>query len=222
MGLSVTGAPATDAAQVLDVDPAEVPADFASQVHSEGGYAICYFNAGGWEDWRSDADRFPSSIIGEPLDGWEGENWLDIRQLSVLMPILEARMDLCANRGFDAVEPDNVDGYLHDTGFELTQADSEALVQALATAAHERGLAIGLKNGIELLPTVGETVDFAVNEECVAYEECDAYAPFISTGKPVFHVEYEGSKDRVCAATPAGFQTIIKNLDLGPSGSSCP
>lgn len=30
----------------------------------------------------------------------------------------------------------------------------------------------------------------SVNEQCVEYNECEKYAPFIAQGKPVFHVEY--------------------------------
>ena len=92
-------------------------------------------NAGGWEDWRSDADAFPAPVLGEPLDDWEGERWLDTRQLDVLLPIMTARLDACAAKGCDAVDPDNVDGYGAETGFDLTRADTVAYVRALAEAA---------------------------------------------------------------------------------------
>tara|TARA_B100001146_G_scaffold221658_1_gene232498 strand:- start:69 stop:233 length:165 start_codon:yes stop_codon:yes gene_type:complete len=44
---------------------------------------------------------------------------LDIRRLDVLATIVEDPMIACKNKGFDGTEPDNVDGYLNDTGFDL-------------------------------------------------------------------------------------------------------
>ena len=81
---------------------------------------------GGWEAWRPDADLFPADLLGEPLDDWEGERWLDIREIDALAPVLLARMDMCAEKGFDALEPDNIDGYLNDTGFPLTYQDQHS------------------------------------------------------------------------------------------------
>lgn len=103
---------------LFDTDAATV-----AVLHAEGRTVICYVNAGGWEDWRPDAGRFPDTVIGENLDGWEGERWLDIRRLEVLAPIMEARIDPCESKGFDGIEPDNVDGFLNDTGFPLTYDD---------------------------------------------------------------------------------------------------
>ena len=52
---------------------------------------------------------FPPPSLGRPLEGWPGERWLDVRALDVLGPIIERRLDLCARKGFDGVEADNVD-----------------------------------------------------------------------------------------------------------------
>ncbi|MFV0429840.1 MAG: endo alpha-1,4 polygalactosaminidase [Arachnia sp.] len=220
--IRLDGAPAADSASVIEADPTEVADDFAAQVHDHGGYAVCYFNAGAWEQWRPDADSFPESLRGAELDGWAGEQWLDIRRLDELMPLLEARMDLCADRGFDAVDPDNVDGWANESGFDLTRADSLAFVDALIAAAHERGLAIGLKNAMGLLPDVGQRVDFAVNEECLVYDECGEYDSFLSSGRPVFHIEYSSDPEHVCSERPAEFRTVVKDLELGAGGVTCP
>jgi hypothetical protein len=56
-------------------------------------------------------------VVGKELPDWPGEHWLDVRRLDVLGPILERRLDLCRQKGFDAVEPDNVDAYANDSGF---------------------------------------------------------------------------------------------------------
>lgn len=66
----------------------------------------------------------------------------------------------------------------------------------LARVAHENNIAIGLKNALEVLPRLQNTVDFAVNEQCVEKNECSAYADFTGTlGKPVFHIEYPNGEE---------------------------
>ena len=92
----------------------------------------------------------------------------------------------------------------------------------LAATAHSHGLAAGLKNALELLPESTAKVDFAVNEECLQYDECDAYADFLATGRAVFHIEYEGSPSTVCPHVPSGFSTVIGRLDLADSTLPCP
>ncbi|PYR60326.1 MAG: endo alpha-1,4 polygalactosaminidase, partial [Acidobacteria bacterium] len=108
--------------QMYDVDLFDTDPIVISTLHSQGRKAICYMSAGTWEDWRPDANQFPASVKGQG-NGWEGEKWLDIRNLDVLGPIMEARMDLCKAKGFDGVEPDNVDGYANTTGFPLSNVD---------------------------------------------------------------------------------------------------
>jgi hypothetical protein len=58
-------------------------------------------------------------VIGDPYEGWPGERWLDIRRIDLLAPLIGQRLELCRIKGFDAVEPDNIDGYTNDTGFSL-------------------------------------------------------------------------------------------------------
>lgn len=220
--IQYTGSLEVEDAAIVNIDGADASEEVVSQVRERGGYAVCYINAGAFEPWRADASRYPEGLLGKGMVDWPAERWVDIRRLDILMPILEARMDACLDKGFQAVDPDNVDGWVYDTGFDLTRADSVALVQALARAAHARGLAIGLKNGIEIISQVVDTVDFAVNEQCVAHGECGAYQPFIARGKAVLHVEYEGSRDSVCSARPPGFSTVIKDDALGPDRIACP
>ncbi|HZZ00980.1 MAG TPA: endo alpha-1,4 polygalactosaminidase, partial [Candidatus Baltobacteraceae bacterium] len=72
--------------------------------------SVCV-DAGTWEKWRPDASQFPKSVLGLPDGGWPGERWLDIRQTSVLEPIVNKRLQLCKSKNFDGVDPDNLDGY---------------------------------------------------------------------------------------------------------------
>jgi hypothetical protein len=209
-------------ADVYDVDGQETDAAVVRALHGAGRHVVCYLNAGAYEDWRPDAADYPADVLGEPLDGWPGERWVDVRRLDVLLPVIAARMDACHAKGFDAVDPDNVDGYLNDTGFDLTGEDQAAFNTAVARLARQRGLAVGLKNDVEQVAQLEPHFDFAVNEECLAYDECAEYRPFVDAAKPVFHVEYsEPTADRCARAARLGFSTVFKELDLGAALRRC-
>ena len=213
---------------VYDVDLFDTDEADLTTLRGDGRMIICYFSAGSFEDWRDDAAAFDAADIGEPLDGWEGENWLDIRS-QTLRTILAARLDHAVTRGCDAVEPDNVDGYLNETGFDLTEADQIAFNRWLATEAHARGLSVGLKNCPEIADQLEPYFNWALSEECSAYEECDSFAPFITANKAVFHVEYvDDTADgpallaQVCADPDrAGFSTLVKLWDLDAWRLAC-
>lgn len=209
-------------AEVFDVDGEEASAEDVAALHDRGAYVVCYVSAGSHEDWRPDADDYPDDVIGAPLDDWPGERWVDVRRTDVLLPLIEARLARCREKGFDAVELDNVDGYANETGFPLTAEDQLAFNRALADAAHRAGLAVGLKNDADQVVDLVDAFDFAVVEECLSYGECDRYGPFVTAGKPVFLVEYELDIDEVCEAARArGFSAITKDIDLDAPRQGC-
>ena len=181
-------------------------------IHAVGAHAVCYVDAGTWEDFRPDAGQYPDSVKGLP-NGWPGERWLDIRATSVLLPIIEARVAKCAAAGFDSVEFDNVDGYANDTGFPLTASDQLAFDTDLADIAHGDGLSVGLKNDLGQLDALQNTFDYAINEQCAQYHECGAYASWTAAGKAVLEVEYRGRAAVYCAAA-GGRDVIHKSLAL--------
>jgi hypothetical protein len=210
-------------AEVFDIDGESASAATVAALHANGAGVICYIDAGGWESYRSDAGSFPSSVLGNGVDGWPDERWLDIRELTVLLPIMEARIADCRQKGFDAVEPDLLDGYTNDTGFALTAADQLAYNRAVADLAHRYGLGVALKNDPEQAEALEPAFDFAVVEECFQYDECEAYSPFVRAGKAVLHVEYEGSLDAFCPVTSAlGFSSMKKHLALDAWRQVCP
>ena len=184
-------------------------------IHAAGGKAICYVSAGTWENWRVDANQFPASVQGAK-NGWPGEKWLDIRQTSVLLPIMEARVQKCRQAGFDGVEWDNVDGFSNRTGFPLTANDQLVYDASLANLAHSYGLTVALKNDVEQVPDLAPYFDYAVNEQCQQYNECDGYTTyFINANKAVFQVEYKLSQAKFCAKANAGNRNAItKTFDL--------
>lgn len=206
---------------VYDIDGFDTSASTVASLRGAGRKTICYFSAGSWEDWRHDAAAFPAAVKGNS-NGWPGEKWLDIRNLAVLGPIMEARLDMCAAKGFDAVEPDNIDGYTNATGFPLTSAHQLAYNRFLADAAHARGLSIGLKNDLDQVDALEPWFDFAINEQCFQYGECDLLVPFIAAGKAVFEVEYSLAVGSFCPrANALGFSSMRKPLDLTAPMEPC-
>lgn len=208
---------------LYDIDLFDTPTSTIAAFHRQGRRVVCYVSAGSYEQWRPDAARFPRAVLGRPLDGWPGERWLDVRA-PALRPIMLARFDLAVSKGCDAVDPDNVDGYRNASGFPLTGAHQLAYNRFLAVEAHRRGLAIGLKNDLDQIPSLVGLYDFAVNEECFLYDECDRLKPFIDAGKPVFQIEYgaAGLATRICPrANALEFETLIKDLNLGPRRTAC-
>jgi hypothetical protein len=208
--------------QVYDLDLFDVSADVFSQLHAQGCKVICYFSAGSWEEWRPDAGQFPESVKGNDLEGWPGEKWLDIRQLATLGPIMATRLDLAAQKGCDGVDPDNVDGYQNDTGFPLASVDQLAYNQWIADQAHARGLAVGLKNDLGQIDELLPYFDWALNEQCFQYNECDLLLPFVQAGKPVFGIEYQGDPAGFCPqANAMNFDFLKKRLELDAWRIAC-
>jgi hypothetical protein len=208
--------------QMYDIDLFDAPQTVIEQLHRDGRIVICYFSAGSHEDWRSDAADFPPAVIGSPLDEWPGERWLDIRQWDVLGPLMRRRLDLAAQKGCDGVEPDNVDGYHNDTGFPLTADDQLTYNRHLATEAHARNLSIGLKNDLDQVAALVGDFDWALNEQCYAYDECELLLPFVEAGKAVFGVEYDGDPAAFCPALNAlDFDWLYKKLDLDAWRQPC-
>ncbi len=217
-----SGSPAADPV-IYDIDGFDNPASTVTALHNMGKKVVCYISAGSWELWRSDAGSFPDSVKGSDLSGWGGERWLDVRQISILGPIMQKRMDMCKSKGFDAVDFDNVDGYTNSTGFSLTGADQLAYNKYLAKEAHARGLAAALKNNEKQIPSLWQDFDFAVNEQCNQYNECDNYKKyFIDNNKAVFVLEYETQLSSFCPTMNSqNFNAYYMPLNLDGNRKPC-
>lgn len=203
--------------QVYDIDGEAATTALVSAMHARGIKAICYLSAGTYENWRSDAKSFPASVKGK-TNGWPGENWLDIRNLSVLSPIMTARFQNCKSKGFDAIEPDNIDGYTNSTGFPLTATNQITYNKFLADTAHSLGLSILLKNDGDQAAALEPYFDFGLVEECGRYSECNLFFPFRDANKAVFAAEYR-----------SGYCTTLNNdnfngaiFDLNLTGKRTP
>lgn len=205
------------AVDVYDIDLVEAPQATIDLLHAQGRRVVCYFSAGSSEDWRPDFYRFKPADMGELLDSWPGERWLDVRSENV-KAIMRDRLDLASAKRCDGVETDNVDGYTNQNGFDFSADDQLAYNRFLAQEAHARGLAIGLKNDLDQVDALASDFDFAVNEQCFQFSECSAYANFIAAGKAVFNAEYarayrnntKGARDEMCAiARATNLRTLV-------------
>jgi hypothetical protein len=209
-------------ASVFDIDLFTNDREIVSALHARGSKVICYVEAGAWEPYRPDSGRFPEAVLGNDYEGWPGQRWLDIRRLDVLGPIMRSRLDQCRAKGFDGVEFDNADGYTQDTGFPLSARDQLKFNSFLAGEAHARGLSAGLKNDLDQVAVLVSKFDFAVNEQCFEYSECDALLPFIKAGKAVFNAEYNLEPGDFCAdARSMRISSIRKDVSLDAPRVSC-
>ena len=198
-----------------------------------GRYNICYVNA-----FQTQADehafwtrhharlllRRDGHLVQDP--GWPGEFILDTStaaKRSALVKIVGGWIDGCARKGFDAVEPDNLDSWTrHGVHGALTEADNVAFATLLARRAHADGLAIAQKNTTQVSKPGRTKVgfDFAVAEECSEYRECDAYTRYY--GRHVIEIEYtdnpRSAYTRACHARSGRISIILRDRDVVPRG----
>lgn len=116
-------------------------------------------------------------MLGKQYEGFPEERWLDIRRIDLLAPILRARIDACRAKGFDGVDPDNLNGFENDTGFPLTATDQLRFNTWLANEAHARELSIGLKNDGPQAGTLAPYFDWVIVEECIELRRVRALHP---------------------------------------------
>jgi len=182
---------------VYDIDGELTSAATVAKLHGLGPdiIVICYFDAGVYEDYRSDAASFPPEVIGNPDVGWEGSYWLDIRQIDILRPIMENRIKTwCKDKGFDAIEPDETEVWSNDSGFPITKAQNNAYNQMIAELGHKYGLSVGLKGNTTETGELVDYFDWTLNEQCWEFDECDfVYNSFIKHGKAAFNIEYDAT-----------------------------
>ncbi len=205
---------------MMEFDGAEATAAQVRSLHSLGKKAVCYVDTGTWESWRGDAKSFPKSVLGAKDAGWAGERWLDIRQQKILLPIMKKRFALCVAKGFDAVDPDNINGVENATGFHLTWKQQYSYDRAIAALAHSDHLAVALKSFAAGATVLQSNFDFVVDEQCVTYNECASFSTFIANNKPVFDLEYTKTL-LFCSSLPSGVFGLAKHLSLDSWSLRC-
>ncbi len=211
--------------EVIDLHPDLVSKADISALKAKGIYTICYVSVGTVEKTSPDGDLFPVEVVGKTYEDWPDEKFLDVRRTDLLVPIMRARFEKCREKGFDAVEPDNMDVHDNESGFVLGPADTIDYVRALAKEAHALGLAIGQKNVPALSAELVGDLDFAITESCHQDGWCADMKPWFDAGKPVLAAEYEDRPldiDAACAmARRLPLSMIVKDRDLTARREDC-
>ena len=174
--------------------------------------AVCYLDLA-WEDYRPDGSPtpygpyFPARTLGKIYYGYPQERWVDLRQLDALKPLIDERIGMCASKGFDAIEFDDIDSFNppSTTGFHLTAGDVQNFLAYADNQAHREGMAVLWKNS-ELLSWWGrDYTDGAVVEECYVYQEC-----FASQLRGSTH--YGLTCTRLSGPTPCGWDDFTTDV----------
>lgn len=214
------------AADVYDIDGFENDAEVVSQLHAAGKKVICYLSVGTHEPGRPDAEDFPKAGLGKYWPEW-GETYIDIRS-EAIRAVIAKRLDMCQAKGFDGVEPDNMDmfeGGQSDTGFPLTEADGVDYAKWLASETHARGMSIGQKNASSITAEIEADFDWALTEDCYADGWCDDMKSYPAHGKAMFMCEYTDTDVDFAAACEDGeaqlFSPILKGRDLDSAVQFC-
>ncbi len=227
--------PADFSGDVVDLDAFDTSAETVAALHAKGKKVFAYLSVGSWEEYRPDKDRFPKEVVGKNYPGWEGEKFLDIRAVDKLAPLMRKRFDMIARKGFDGIEPDNIDIYTEDadenngTGFNLTLEDARKYAQFLIDEAHKRHLSIGQKNAPELTEAYGDLFDWALLEDPFYEKFAPVFKIYTEHDKAVFALSYldNTSKEKFlreyCTqAVPLGYTAILKDRDLTAVETTCP
>lgn len=207
---------------LLDVDGFNISAAKVASLKAQGVYTVCYIDAGSYEDGRPDSSQYPAYLKLYYDKAW-GEWFLDIRDVfkpnSVLAKLLTARFQMCKDKGFDALEPDNLQNDENTPGL-LTKQEQIDFNGWVADTAHSVGLAVFQKNGpdnILLKDRTGKMLvdkfDAILNEECQPNKECPPLAEYVTRGKLALNAEYAVAPN--CTTSKKyNINTIRKDLNL--------
>lgn len=207
--------------EIYDIDGFENTAKKVTNLHNAGKHVVCYIDVGGAEEYRPDYEQFIEleeeghNVLGEYVEGWPEESWINIRELKYVEPIMQARFEMCAEKGFDAVEPDEMEAWLNETGLSITKEEQFAYNKWIAETVHSLGMAVLQK---EDGPQTEEQVpyfDGALVEECNQYGFCNEFVPYVEAGKPVLNAEYAWKTSQFCENDEElGFMGARFNLNL--------
>ncbi|KAH8817913.1 glycoside hydrolase family 114 protein [Flagelloscypha sp. PMI_526] len=180
-----------------------VSRDYESGEVAKGLYNVCYINAFqsqpgealAW--WEKNAKDLLLQKNGKPYldpdwDEYIFDTTTDAKR-QALAKIVKPWIDTCAKKGFNAIEPDNLDTF---TRFqELSQAGNLAFARILSDYAHSLGMAFAQKNTASLTSAdkIAGGFDFAVAEECANFKECSNYTSLY--GNYVLEIEYSDVKN---------------------------
>jgi hypothetical protein len=193
----------------------------------KGLYNICYVNA-----YQAQTDQakwwltYHATLIlrnskGQPIidTNWD-EMLLDVStaaKRTALLSIIGHWFDLCAQHGFQAIEPDNLDSYTRSQNL-LTAAEALTFAGMLASRAHADNMLIGQKNASDISVQAHRAGDdFAITEQCQAYSECQVYTAVY--GHKMIEIEYDRTSfTQACKLRPGQVSINLRDVNVSPPG----
>ncbi|MFD8331480.1 endo alpha-1,4 polygalactosaminidase [Streptomyces solisilvae] len=196
-----------------------------------GLYNICYVNAfqtqrigdpGGPDDWDRDLllkDGNGEVVIDPDWDEAILDITTDAKRQSIAHKI-EAQIDECAAKGFNALELDNFDTYTRDVvKGAITDSHAQTYMRILSSYGHGKGLAVGQKNTVELAPNhAANGLDFAIAEECgdPEWNECSQYLS--AFGDHAIFIEYTAAGMANACRYGDRVSVVQRDRDVVPEG----
>lgn len=187
---------------VIDTDMFNTDESKIGKYKNEGHYVICYIDVGSTEKGRPDTAQL-EPYTTKSYDGFEGEKWLDITSWQEFKSVMEKRFEMAKSKGCQGIEADNTDCYNNNCVSGVSKEDlikyQIEYLEWIATTIHKKGMTVALKNTDDLIEkyNLADKFDYAINEQCENYGECNHYDSFFAKNKAVFGVNYK-SKDSVC------------------------
>jgi endo-alpha-1,4-polygalactosaminidase (GH114 family) len=203
-------------------------------------YSICYVNAFQTQDDERGVDRpdersnWPARLVLRRLGddpNWGGEYLIDISSAAKrarAVDWVQQMIQGCADKGFDAVEYDNLDSWTRFDGTPVAgrvpfgKEQAIRYAKALTRRAHALGLAVAQKNTLQLSRHQAHDrigFDFAIAEECARYRECGDWLSL--WGNRLIAIEYR-RKDfkRACRSVGSRLIVVLRDVDVTRPGSA--
>ena len=204
-----------------------------------GAYSICYVNAFQTQDDERGVDRpdersnWPAKLVLSRLGddpNWGGEYLVDISSAAKRARAadwIQQMIQGCADKGFDAVEYDNLDSWTRFDGTPVAgrvpfgKEQAIRYAQVLTKRAHLLGLAVAQKNTLQLTRHQSRDrigFDFAIAEECGRYRECEGFRERF--GNHVIDIEYRRRDFRwSCAHVGKQLSVVLRDVNVTRPGS---
>ncbi|MFJ4965345.1 hypothetical protein EES43_29530 [Streptomyces sp. ADI96-02] len=197
---------------------------------ASGLYNICYVNAfqtqrigdtDGPADWDQNLllkDGNGNTVIDPAWD----EAILDITTSAKRQGIankIKGQIDTCASKGFKALELDNYDTFTRDVvGGKITASHAQEYIRILSSYGHQKGLAVGQKNTVELAANrAANGLDFLIAEDCGAWKECGKYVS--AFGDNVIFIEYTNGGMAEACKYGNRVSVVQRDDNVTPAGS---
>ena len=213
--------PSVDA-DLFVVDLFDTTSSLVEQLHTRGRVVVAYISAGSYEPWRPDVSALPATVIGKPLARYPEESWLDVRASSVRQ-LMASRLALATDKGFDGALLVSLDGYLTESGHDLTAQDQLDYNVWLSHQAAARALVAGISSDWVDAETLASDYDFAIHLNCLADGVCAELQPYRAHGHAVFDLETSHDATTTCArAAGLAVPVTLKNEKFDAWLSVCP